>query len=260
MSKILLAGPWVGEFGWELFCWQGYVRRMSKNFDETIILSRSGHEFLYKDFATKFIPFDAPASKANMWLGDVDQNRFGNVLKNQKPNHILRPFNIGYSTGSSTRIANEKFRQQDYVKYKSDTIDKKYDILLHARNKIVGSVRNWDFAKWEKLANMLSKDYTLATIGSREAFGFNGIDDYRNLPIQDTVSLMNRTKLVVGQSSGAMHLASLSGTPHFVWSDSSNNLRYKEHWNPFKTKVIFYDKENWNPKVNTIYDEIKRVL
>ena len=31
--KTLIAGPWVGEFGWELAAWQGYIRALSKNFD-----------------------------------------------------------------------------------------------------------------------------------------------------------------------------------------------------------------------------------
>ena len=144
--------------------------------------------------------------------------------------------------------------------YKSDSLDKKYDILIHARNKLVGSVRNWDEDKWKRLVNDLSKTYTIATIGSEEAFGFDGVDDYRNAPINDTIALMNRCELVIGQSSGPLHLASLSGAKHFVWSDVSNNLRYKEHWNPFKTKVYFYDKEGWNPKIKSIEDEIRKIL
>ncbi len=36
-EKLLLAGPWVGEFGWELFCWQGHLRRISKNYNKTIV-------------------------------------------------------------------------------------------------------------------------------------------------------------------------------------------------------------------------------
>ena len=46
MNNILLAGPWVGEFGWELFCWQAHIRWLSKQFDKTIVISRKGHKFL----------------------------------------------------------------------------------------------------------------------------------------------------------------------------------------------------------------------
>jgi hypothetical protein len=259
--KILVAGPWVGEFGWELFCWQGYIRNLSKDYDRTVIISRKGHKFLYEDFCDKYIEYNSPVEKANMWLGTVDQNFVNKVLKEERATHHQKPFNIGYSTSAKgTAISNQKFNSQKFHKYEANGIDKKYDIILHARNKFVGSVRNWDYNNWNRLVGLLKKDYSIATVGTKEAFGFEGIDDYRNVVIEDTVSLFNRTKLVVGQSSGALHLASLSGAPHFVWSDHTNELRYKEHWNPFKTKVYFYDKEGWNPEVESIYKKIDEIL
>ena len=57
MKKILLAGPWVGEFGWELFCWHAYVRALSEHYDETICVSTPHSEFMYKDFCDKFVDF-----------------------------------------------------------------------------------------------------------------------------------------------------------------------------------------------------------
>ena len=56
--KTLIAGPWVGEFGWELFAWQGYLRALSRKFDKTIIISRTASKALYDDFADEFISFD----------------------------------------------------------------------------------------------------------------------------------------------------------------------------------------------------------
>jgi len=29
-AENILAGPWVGEFGWELFCYQGYLRKFPR--------------------------------------------------------------------------------------------------------------------------------------------------------------------------------------------------------------------------------------
>ena len=37
-KKTLIAGPWVGEFGWELFAWHGYVRTLAKQYDRIIII------------------------------------------------------------------------------------------------------------------------------------------------------------------------------------------------------------------------------
>lgn len=261
-NKVLLAGPWVGEFGWELFCWQGYVRRLSKKFNKTIIISRKGHEFLYKDFANEFYAFDTPASKANMWMGEINQNEL-KILIN-KINYIqhLMPFNIGFGINGTTTtvILDNAFYEQDFVKYKSDNLNKNVDILVHARNKIVGSERNWDKGNWQKLVDLLLKDYSVGIIGTDEAFYLNGAEDFRNLSIENLVSVINRTKLVVGQSSGPLHLTSLCGTPHFVWSNNVNRERYEKQWNPFNTKIYFYSDEGWNPIVNTLYEKINEIL
>ena len=67
MSKILVAGPWIGEFGWELFGWQGYIRAISKNYVRTICISRPGHGVLYTDFA-EFVAFDPEVDSSTMWM------------------------------------------------------------------------------------------------------------------------------------------------------------------------------------------------
>jgi len=56
-DKILFAGPWVGEFGWELFCWHAYVRTLSKFYDKTICVSGEHSRFLYEDFCDHYIDF-----------------------------------------------------------------------------------------------------------------------------------------------------------------------------------------------------------
>lgn len=261
MKKILLAGPWVGEFGWELFCWIGYVRRKSKEFDETIVLCRPDKIYLYEDFATKIINFDSPFSKSNMWMGEIDENKLNNIIKNINYSYHLKPFNIGFGIdGNNDFYLSEEFKKQDHIKYDSDVITKKYDILVHPRNKIIGNKRNWNVDNWKLLIDKLKEKYSVALIGGDESFFIDGVDDYRNVDIKSLVSLMKNSKLVVGQSSGPLHLASLVGTPHFVWSDSSNKLRYEKYWNPHETKVYFFDKEGWNPNTETIKNEIYQIL
>lgn len=261
MTKLLLAGPWVGEFGWELFCWQAHIRKLSKNFDKTIIISRPGHFFLYEDFAGEFYEFKTSTSKANMWLGQINQNELKNLIEKINYNKHIKPINIGFGiTNNNDFITSNIFNQQEFIKYKSDSLNKKYDILIHPRNKSVGDKRNWSKQKWQNLVDFLKKKYDIAIIGTNEAFNLDGVDDYRNISIKDTVALMNRCRLVVGQSSGPLHLASLSDTSHFVWSDKTNRKRYLKYWNPFNTKCYFYDNEGWNPKVDNIYNELKKIL
>jgi len=54
----ILFGPFIGEFGWELCYWQGWVRKYSKSFSNSKIYISSFEKSypLYKDFINKFIP------------------------------------------------------------------------------------------------------------------------------------------------------------------------------------------------------------
>jgi ADP-heptose:LPS heptosyltransferase len=262
-NMTLLAGPWVGEFGWELFCWQGHIRNIAKQYQKVIVMGRSGHEFLYEDFCDEYVQFNTPPTAfVDSWrCTGFDQIKLQNKINKIPHNKREVGNNIGfmiYGNGKTTQ--SDKFKNQKFIKFKSNTIDKEFDILIHPRNRHVGNTRNWSKEKWQKLVNKLSEKYSIGIIGTDEAFLLDNAEDYRKIPIKDTVSLLNRTKLVVGPSSGAMHLASLSGAPHFVWSTPHNEIRYKNAWNPFKTPVYFYDKEGWSPSVGNIYNEIIKVI
>ena len=258
-NKTLLAGPWVGEFGWELFCWQGYIRSIAQIYEKVIVASRKGHEFLYEDFADEFLPITIPeVAMSDSWFCDNLPNNFiENSIADAKYDVHISASNIGFLMyDNGTAMTSSEFLNQKFVKYKSDSLDKKFDIILHPRNKNVGSDRNWDRENWQNLVNLLSDKYSMAIIGNHEAFKLNGVEDYRGISIRDTVSLMNRCKLVVGQSSGPLHLASLSGTPHLVWSSEHNRNRYLKYWNPFNTPLYFYSEMGWNPSIEFIKEKI----
>ena len=71
---------------------------------------------------------------------------------------------------------------------------------------------------------------------------------------------MNKSKLIVGPSSGPMHMASLCGLKHLVWSTEYNRVRYERDWNPFKTEVIFHSDGGWNPNPETIKEIITKTV
>ena len=57
MNNILF-GPFIGEFGWELVHWHGWLRKIKKNFlshEKLIVASFPGRYPLY-EFADEFIP------------------------------------------------------------------------------------------------------------------------------------------------------------------------------------------------------------
>lgn len=258
MSNVLLAGPWVGEFGWELFCWQGFIRKKSKNYDKTIVIGRPGHKFLYEDFCDEYIEFDPEGFKTDSWRCSDCKTAYSIVKNTEHTDYIDGNFDIGFRyTDNHFMDFKGLFKnEQEFVKYDSKTSELGFDVILHCRNKSTGSDRNWDLNKWIELYKLLPKDLKVACIGNSEAYHVEGTYDLRNTPLLDLVSIMNNSKIIVGPSSGPMHLASLCGLKHLVWSTDHNRLRYTKIWNPFNTDVVFYSDENWNPSPKNI----KRII
>jgi hypothetical protein len=258
-DKTLLAGPWIGEFGWELFCWQGYIRSIAHEYGKVIVASRAGHELLYEDFANEFVPVQVPENaSSNSWWCDGLPESFTRDIASKIKHDIRIPAKyIGflYYDNGTIQVSDE-YLNQKFIKYHSDSLNKTFDILIHPRNKSLGNERNWNKNSWQNLVDLLSKKFTVAVIGNHEAFQLNNAEDYRKLSIRDTVSLMNRCKLVVGQSSGPLHLASLSGASHLIWSTEHNRNRYTKYWNPFGIPAYFYSEMGWNPSVDFIYNKI----
>lgn len=262
MGKILLAGPWIGEFGWELFCWQGYVRELSKNYDKTIVISRPGNSALYEDFCDEYIDFNPKSFKTDFWMCSESVD-FTDLISNiEHDDYFGGNFDIGYRCLSDGRSIDTKgiFKTQKFVKYSKETNYDGYDVIFHCRNKTTGNQRNWDFEQWVNLKNILPSELKIACIGNNEAFKIDGCDDLRGIELSDLIGVMNKSKLIIGPSSGPMHLASLCGLKHLVWSSEHNRVRYLTDWNPFNTEVIFYSKEEWNPNPNNIYNIILKEI
>lgn len=257
MGKTLFAGPYVGEFGWELFGWQGYLRSMSKDYDKVIIATRPLNHAIYGDFADEIVSYRPQGNKTrytkcNDWVDPdfYDKFEFDDLIPSQVMLVNWKP--SGYYNVNRKYIPEGV--KQKFVKYGKKKPNKGYDILVHARrtNKLKSGVRNWGGGNWLQLVDRL-RGYHIASIGTSEgAMWVPGTDDLRDIGMGYLMDIMASSRLVMGGSSGPMHLASLCGTPHLVWSTPINRTRYTRDWNPFNTKCIFYDKEGFKPSVDSI--------
>ena len=149
------------------------------------------------------------------------------------------------------------------------------NIVLHARIK--GDNRDWPTESWDCLAEQLiNAGYVLTFIGSRsdycptpgeDSFNSDLIIDKRSGLIEDAIREIVNADLVVGQSSGVMHVASLCKKPHFVWGDPSFPIpevgtsydAYLHNWNPHQTPVA-YAAVGWAPAVDVIFGGIEEFI
>ncbi len=249
-KKIAFAGPWIGEFGWEIMTWIPYLRKLSHDYDKMIISTFPGVEALYTGFhcEIEFSPHDYP-ERVDDWLQYPPER----ALHPEAQDHLKPIKQYRVAVGGNT--------WGEHARYGSPIIDYT-TILFHARAIDKGSFKNWPKEKWKVLAKELPEAMCIGGNGDR---AINGIPDLRVTPLPELMNQIASASVVIGQSSGVMHLAVMCGTPVVVWGDDklmnfgeSLETRYKETWNPFGTPVTWINCEKaWDPEPEQIIEALK---
>lgn len=267
--RVLIVGPFLGELGWELFSWQPYVRGLfiQNGFDKCVVYGKSGRDSLY-NFA-EYHPINVVEEESECnFIHNFEQHRTeleklsnGIIEENKKVyegfqffwfNNLSKLNDVMYMAGRPNLIESIK-GQENRIQLVTDG---RKQICLCVRNRQLSDFRNWDFDNWYSLMEKLQDEYNVCVIGEINEEGWKvpeGVIDLTNqTTINDCVDIFSQMDLVVGGSTGLMHLASRMGKSHLVWGVPKNKLRYGEtNWFGADYKV-FTDKA-WMPDVEDIH-------
>lgn len=262
--KQLLARAHGCEFGWEICTVAPAYRHIAKKYDEVIIVCKPSHRYLYQDFATKFEDYDKEGrSGLYGWFFRDKAIGMPKQFTDKYPDaDILCP---------SKRICTKAIRE--YKKYGTFDMASKYDIVIHARSEVKfgRTNRNWSDYKFWKLIKHIrkTKNVSVCCIGTKGgAYYIKGTEDRRGISIEELCNIFASSNICIGVSSGPIHLASLCGCTHMVWTDNkyqkaikgTNRDRYERLWNPFKTACVVIDREGWKPHLETVEKEVMKFL
>ena len=260
----LICGYDSMEFGWLVSTWVPAMRFQSQKFDRTTVVCNKNNRYFYSDFATDFVNY-SKTGKKDRWL-----------IKNKLPyvpKEILKKIGEGkYYVPSKEKCLKW---ERKYRKYGTKTESLHYDFIIHARDinngdwidkKLSGLTRNWPKESFEKLIKHF-EGMKICSIGTN-ALHIDGTEDKRKIPLEELCNIMASSNMIVGTSSGPMHLASMCGCQQVVFSDrrdqryvgGPNRKRYKETWNPFGTPVKVMDEDNWNPPVKKVIKVMEKRL
>jgi len=253
----LFAGPWIGEFGWELMNWQAFLRHLRPRYERMIVSCPKGNEALYDDFCDEFVPHDINGtSNCHMAFRLRNRSELRRVL-------ALIPRDADY-------LQPRRYippQHQAFIRYGHPDASISRDVLVHARGKPSSSGRNWSREHWHRLIDSLRLNgLSVGCIGRKGAtLDLEEASDFRDLPLAKTLDMLASARLVVGPSSGPLHLASLCGTPHLVWTDRatysmgmSSREKYESWWNPLKTEVVVMDSDGFNPSPDLVIAQVRR--
>ena len=252
----LYVEPFLGEFGWELFGWQSVLRAMKDRY-RLHVYCLPGHEYLYQDFAVEIKTFDPGQREPN-----CHKVSGGRAFQHTDDDEW---FTVDEVYLDGWRSLFDGTLEHEFIKF-GEPCERKL-VLIHARStdNLNTGFRNWPGYYWVDLFEKVFM-FDCASIGTEEgAYHIPGTIDMRGVDLLTLCNAMAGASLVIGPTSGPMHLAALCGAPHFVWTGHRRSIdRYTHQWNPFKTKhEIYFNKfewdagENWQPTVEEIIEGIR---
>lgn len=266
----MIAAPFLGEFGWEVALWAPHLRWLRQTHHQQgdfKVWCRPGHEALYEDFATKIEPVRTPRIRRvdceNAWdeTGRVDYAELLNHLEHKR---IAKARKI---TPGSMMVQWKPvpFTKRTNYKLLGDRAPKPGKVAVHIRclpDK--QPERNWPVMHAERvLGTLFERDLVEQVVSVGSIDGSSLFDscrwtDQRGVRLRELIDELATCTLIIGPSSGPLHLANQCGVPAVWWSSNAKDEpRYARVWNPFSVGNVQAAK-SWTPSVDQVVEAVER--
>ena len=292
-NKPVFFGPFIGELGWELFRWSGFIRWLKKKYPkkEMVVATRLGREDLYYNTVSKVHTFniqgDYKQYKPNMYRLDgfpiPKLNQMIESYKQQYKNwtfveppintnnrnvfrHNIQHFGFGVHPNNNKLV-------QDIIAEAGTRIP--IALSPRKRNDLAAGGRmhnrNWAMGNWELLFDMIeqSGDYYGIVMGKFPTFirpsgnmkNLIVLEDYVKgdsvTDIGATIATLKQVSLTIGQHSAIPLLSNYLRTPTLMWGEDRHRHTVLE--NPFKTTCLFIDDKKFNISPTVVFNYLKRI-
>ena len=280
--QTVIFGPFIGELGWEVVWWQGWVMKMCRGLyidAHKIAVSTPGHKCLYP-YVDEWWPLDFGAISRRNYVTD-DWGRLAPRVKEWIEHHGKGAHAIycpsfpckapdGLRFGASADGVHaariplshqllERIRPDPYGEAAVNRWigpEARFVALFPRARKIRRPDKNWPKEKYDALIPMLQEAFpgrALAIMGDPAgAYYADGVPkgclDCINIPDRLNVqaAILSRADLALGSYSGALLFAMACGTPSVIWGPSSCYPLYRDQ-NYLKTKMAYLNDPQPTP-------------
>ena len=262
--RVLVAGPYVGEFGHELMDWQPWVRAQVGRYQEVHVITYPGRDFLYPGCHVHY--HEVALETAGYKHGRFSPAELTAMARQKAAALGLKKYDLMTAQHISTRT------QQRYF------MPAKYELL--GRPMPVGEVRDvaFHFRKVNKTGPDQSRNYpvelcdqvvafcraqglTFFCIGHpRYSYCPEGVEDRRTEDLATSVTALQGARLLAGELSGPMHLAQLAGIPLLIWAPDQWRLDNCEYWNVFQVPTYIVANDTHRPEPERVGRKIVEAL
>jgi hypothetical protein len=262
--RNLLAGPYAGEFGYELMQWQGFVRARRPHYEQVHMLTYPGRDYLYEGCTVHY--HDIDLKKAGYWYGRLNPQEARRMAHAKAAEIGLKDYDIFETSLLCTRYHKMLFWRQEFrLLEEPPLVEKPYDVLFHFRavqKDGPDHVKNYSPALADELVRRcLDQGLSVACFG-HPAYAYSpvGCADLRRLDLRESVAAISSARLAVGEASGGMHLANACGKPTVIWGDGQWRIDPALRWNPFRVPIYVVTVATWRPAPEQVCESIVNAL
>ncbi len=265
-AGILFAGPWIGEFGWELARWQGAVRKRAEETGlYTIVMSDPGHHVLYDDFAHAFWELPDVFLEADVIRQcDHVRARHAGVLK--ALGCIVRN-ELDYTGPVKDFLTPTKFKPEEQhvvpLSVSSDRWSAAASVFCQRlgyfcilpRFRAWNEHKNWPAENWRTLVSRLADVHLSAQVVGR-ADEIGKLIPMFEVPPRDelarSIDLLSHAKFAIAPESGGALLSLMCGCPTLVFGHHSQRARITETENFLGTKVKYLSRPDYDFSIDEV--------
>lgn len=246
-GRTLVAGPYAGEFGWEVAAWVPRMRRAARDFSRVVVLTRASSAPLY-EFASRVVPIEVVPGTSNFVQGELaaPPPAVRGDLRLEPSADLVRLEEFAFRAPDSAAAADVESAKawHRYGRAGAPRID--VALALRPAKLFAGrldATNTYPADRADALAAKLTAaGLRVGCIGGPESGLAAGALDLRALPLRELFDVLASARLALGPSSGPLHLAQLCGCPVLAWYAAqspsrvvASRVRYARLWNPFRT-------------------------
>jgi len=263
-KRNLFAGPYAGEFGYELMQWQGFIRSRRSHYESVHVMTYPGRDYLYESCRVHY--HDINLKVAGYGYGQLSPTQARHMADARAAEIGLTDYDVFNPSLLCTRYHKAFFWRQDFRLFEEPPLAAKpYDVIFHFR-----AVQKPGPDKFKNYTPTLAAELVQRCLGRRLSVACIGhpdyaycppdCSDYRSTDLRRTVAAISTARAVAGENSGPMHLANLCGKPTILWAQDQWRINYSLRWNPFRVPIYVAANNTCQPSPQLICQAIVKAI
>lgn len=272
----LILGPFMGEFGWELCCWQAHGRWLKKRLPgvEIYAVTFPGRQALYRDFADCVV-FHSDETLGKLGRLDCyDSRGFGRKEYFAYAGRMVERFHaygavMTPSHNGRFYVEPDKmdFRRFSPLRNLGEFLDLEdageKSVMVSPRRR--GDGRDWPEENWLELLPLLLNDGYGVIIGGASESSFlvkgkvSGMIDLTTTgqiwAFDAVIHYLTKVRMAIGSQSALPILALHQGVPTLMWGHEKD--RHERELNWFDTPCRFLLDERYDLPAESIFEEFR---